>query len=239
VSEFQITLNNATTQETVYIRARSFASLPVSQWEVILKGIPRSIQGQEVTVNFVSLDIDNNQTFYTDSNGLEMQTRVFDYRPTWNFSTEEHVSGNYYPVNSAIAIVDPLKNLQMTVMNDRSQGGSVISKGRIELMQNRRLYYDDSRGVDEALNEKDQYGNGITVVATYHLEIFNRGKQSSYQRNTQLMVDEPVQQFFAFNYKKTEEPLPSNNFDSARLLKQDVSAAPVSLKYQMFPMARN
>lgn len=43
----------------------------------------------------------------------------------------------------------------MTVMNDRSQAGSVIQNGRIELMQNRRLYYDDDRGVDEALDETD------------------------------------------------------------------------------------
>jgi lysosomal alpha-mannosidase len=43
----------------------------------------------------------------------------------------------------------------MTVLNDRSQGGSVVQEGRIELMQNRRLFFDDDRGVDEALNETD------------------------------------------------------------------------------------
>lgn len=36
-------------------------------------------------------------------------------------------------------------------------------------MQNRRLARDDARGVNENLNEVDQYGNGITVPATYHL----------------------------------------------------------------------
>lgn len=43
----------------------------------------------------------------------------------------------------------------MTVMNSRSQGGSVLKKGRIELMQNRRLQKDDSRGMGEPLNEVD------------------------------------------------------------------------------------
>ena len=43
----------------------------------------------------------------------------------------------------------------MTVMNDRSQGGSVIEDGAIELMQNRRLLFDDNRGVAEPLNETD------------------------------------------------------------------------------------
>jgi len=49
-----------------------------------------------------------------------MQERQVDYRPTWNLVTEEHIAANYYPVNSAIAIVDPDTKLQMTVMNDRS-----------------------------------------------------------------------------------------------------------------------
>ena len=91
-----------------------------------LGGLPNDNQGREVTVNWKSYDINNNQTFYTDSNGLEMQKRILNYRPSFNFSSFEQVSGNYYPVNSAIAIVDETKQLQMTVLNDRSQGGSVI-----------------------------------------------------------------------------------------------------------------
>lgn len=63
-----------------------------------------------------------------------MQERVVDFRPTWNLTTIEHVSANYYPINSAIVIFDPDTKLQMTVMNDRSQGGSAYINGRIELM---------------------------------------------------------------------------------------------------------
>jgi hypothetical protein len=36
-------------------------------------------------------------------------------------------------------------------------------------MQNRRLFKDDDRGLDAALNETDQYGNGISVPAKYRL----------------------------------------------------------------------
>jgi hypothetical protein len=64
-----------------------------------------------------------------------------------------NVTANYYPIQTAIAMIDEQTNLQMTVMNDRSQGGAVIKNGRIELIQNRRLNVDDWRGVDEALNE--------------------------------------------------------------------------------------
>ena len=72
-------------------------------------------------------------------------------------------------MTSAISIIDERAKLQMTVLNDRSQGGSVVQEGRIELMQNRRLFFDDDRGVDEVLNETDQYGNGISVPARYKL----------------------------------------------------------------------
>ena len=43
-------------------------------------------------------------------------------------------------------------------MNDRSQGGGVIQKNRVELMINRRLMNDDDRGVGEALNETNSFG---------------------------------------------------------------------------------
>jgi len=51
--------------------------------------------------------------------------------------------------------------MQLTVMNDRSQGGSVLTNGSVELMQNRRLHHDDQRGVGEALNETNANGVGI------------------------------------------------------------------------------
>jgi hypothetical protein len=116
-------------------------------------------------VNFLSFDIDNNNTFYTDSNGLEMQKRILNYRPTWDWSGKQNITANYYPVQTAIAIRDTNQTLQMTVMNSRSQGGSVINQGRIELMQHRRLYYDDGRGMGQALDERDSLGNPISVPA--------------------------------------------------------------------------
>jgi hypothetical protein len=72
----------------------------------------------------------------------------------------------------------------MTVMNDRSQGGSSLYNGTIELMINRRMYVDDFRGVGEALNETDALGNGITVPLTFYLQIFRISNvtNKSYQR---------------------------------------------------------
>ena len=54
-------------------------------------------------------------------------------------------------------------------MNDRTQGGSSLTKGNIELMQNRRIFEEDKRGVGQWLNEKDEHNNGIRAPATYYL----------------------------------------------------------------------
>jgi hypothetical protein len=154
---------------TACVRVRYYDESESSEWEVYLKDIPNDDHGREVTVNWKSFDIKNNGVFWTDSNGLEMQQRWLNYRPTYNLSSFENVTTNYYPVNSAISIVDPKTKLKFTVLNDRSQGGSSLEDGKIELMQNRRLFFDDNRGVDEALNETDQFGNGVSTMARYRL----------------------------------------------------------------------
>lgn len=56
---------------------------------VKLFGLPNdSNTGREVTVNFEAKDFDNQNEFWTDSNGLAMQKRILNYRPTWNISTK-------------------------------------------------------------------------------------------------------------------------------------------------------
>ena len=44
----------------------------------------------------------------------------------------------------------------MTLMTTRSQGGSALSNGTVELMHHRRLFFDDWRGMGEPLNETDE-----------------------------------------------------------------------------------
>ena len=100
-----------------------------------LHGIPVNDNlGREVVANWQVVDFDNSDTFYTDSNGLEMQKRILDTRPDWDLITNEKESSNYYPIQQAIAIRDTNSTMQVTVMNDRSQGGSVLEGGSIELM---------------------------------------------------------------------------------------------------------
>lgn len=91
--------------------------------------------------------------FFTDSNGREIMKRRDNYRPTWTLNQTEPVAGNYYPVNTRIYITDG--QMQLTVLTDRSQGGSSLQNGSLELMVHRRLLVDDGRGVMEPLLETD------------------------------------------------------------------------------------
>lgn len=69
---------------------------------------------------------DQKNTFYTDSNGLEMQKRVLNYRSYYNITEKmykyanENITANYYPINSAISIKDEKLGWHLTVSNDRS-----------------------------------------------------------------------------------------------------------------------
>ncbi len=51
----------------------------------------------------------------------------------------------------------------MTVIPDRSQGGSSMNSGQLELMVHRRLVHDDGMGVIEPLNELGPDGNGLVA----------------------------------------------------------------------------
>lgn len=225
--EGEVEKYNHQKQGNAAVRISMIEDMPVMQFDVELFGIPQNSHvQQEVTVNFHS-DIKNDGVFYTDSNGMEMQRRELNYRPTWNLTTKDgglNITANMFPVNSAVSIIDVETNMQMTVMNDRSQAGSVIMDGRIELMQNRRQNVDDWRGVNEVLNEKEQFTNGtkildkeghdigMSVPATYYLQVFNRQFREPLQRQVQQIVDAPNQQFYAIN---NEEPLIGSNLGGA------------------------
>ncbi|KAJ6645895.1 Lysosomal alpha-mannosidase, partial [Pseudolycoriella hygida] len=121
--------------------------------------------GKEIVTRFQT-EINSAGTFFTDSNGREMLKRVRNHRDTWKVNLQEQIAGNYYPVTAKIAIED--SNLRLAILTDRSQGGSSLVDGSVELMIHRRLLHDDAFGVDEALNET-AYGSGLVARGIHYL----------------------------------------------------------------------
>jgi len=162
--------------------------------------------GYEVVPNFHVKNFENDKVFYTDSNGLEMQKRILNYRPTWVWdATSQPVSQNYYPINSALSLKDASSQRQFTVMNDRSQGGTSMLPGTIELMQNREAPSEDGKGVGEPLIERDAFGRGIRVKATYYVQICDGVKRLPLQRIAQQKIHDPANYFFNFNLTRSLE----------------------------------
>ena len=199
-------------------------------------------KGCEVVAKWSFDGIDNQDVFYTDSNGLEMQKRVRDFRPDYTLDTKMKVNDNYYPINSAIAMRDTSKNLQVTVMNHHSQGGGVIQTGQIELMQNRRLFHDDWKGVDENLDETQPDGRGIAVNTKYYVTFTDLNSQKSVQRSTQLRTDEPLQYFYTSNFSMNEA-VTNEGVSAAReslaKLGNQLTDFDGELKLHQFALARN
>ena len=85
------------------------------EWEIQMNGIAiedgEMQTGMEVIAKWELIDASNNEVFYTDSNGLEMQKRLLNERPDYKLVTDMTVSSNYYPINSAIAFRDTEKSL--------------------------------------------------------------------------------------------------------------------------------
>ncbi|XP_045541142.1 lysosomal alpha-mannosidase-like [Papilio machaon] len=106
--------------------------------------------GKEYIIRYET-DLNNNGVFYTDSNGRQMLKRKLNHRPQWNLTLAEPIAGNYYPITNKIYIED--ENNRLSVLTDRSQGGTSLNNGDIEIMLHRRLLHDDAFGVGEALNE--------------------------------------------------------------------------------------
>ncbi|KAG7340186.1 glycosyl hydrolase family 38 protein [Nitzschia inconspicua] len=142
-------------------------------------------RGKEVVVRYNTM-VDNQATFYTDSNGREFVKRQRNHRPTWDVTVYEPIAGNYYPVNTAIFVEDPTS--AFAIVTDRSQGGTSMTDGTLEIMVHRRTVVDDWRGVSEAINETDggmtpyppwgnatRLGDGIVIRGTHRILLESSG----------------------------------------------------------------
>ncbi|KAJ6403836.1 hypothetical protein OIU84_012101 [Salix udensis] len=165
--------------------------------------------GKEITTQ-ITTTIKSNRTFYTDSNGRDfiqkaqifgreervggpLGFRVRDTRTDWELQVNQPIAGNYYPVNLGIYVQD--NSTELSVLVDRSVGGSSLVDGQIELMLHRRLLHDDARGVGEVLNETvcvlDRC-EGLTIQGKFFLRIDQLGEGAKWRRTFGQEIYSPV-----------------------------------------------
>ncbi|KAH7642306.1 alpha-mannosidase 2-like protein [Dermatophagoides farinae] len=82
-----------------------------------------------------------NRTFYVDSNGFQMLER--------HFIDSIGIEGNYYPMTSAVFIEDEIR--RFSILSSHSHGVTSPQNGMIEIMLDRRILYDDKRGLSEGV----------------------------------------------------------------------------------------
>ncbi|XP_054166681.1 lysosomal alpha-mannosidase-like [Oppia nitens] len=148
---------------------RVYKNMSDIEFEWIVGPLPRD-KDYEIISRF-DTGFKTEGVFYTDSNGRQTLKRKRNYRETWNLETTELVASNYYPVTAWISIKDQLSDLQMTVLPDRTQGGSSLKDGSVELMIHRRLHNDDGYGMEEKLDEPGVDNNGLVVKGKHKLLI--------------------------------------------------------------------
>jgi len=101
-----IVFNNWASQEI-----RIYNGTQIAEIDWIVGPIPVDDNiGKEIIMRY-DTDIPTNGSFYTDANGRQVLERRRDYRPSYNYTVYENVSGNYYPVVSRIWIKDNQRQL--------------------------------------------------------------------------------------------------------------------------------
>eukprot|EP00126_Sphaerothecum_destruens_P011288 Sdes_comp20887_c0_seq2m17982 len=153
--------------------------------------------GKEFVIRYES-DLYTKATFFTDSMGqMNFAERTRDARPTWQLNLSEPISQNFYPVNSVILIRDLVDHITLGILNDRSQAGSSLQSGQIELMLHRRTEYDDYRGVAEPLSEKGSDGTGLVITADQWILFEDSDEFPALMNPLLLEMNHPVFMYFS------------------------------------------
>ncbi|KAH9491891.1 Lysosomal alpha-mannosidase [Bulinus truncatus] len=162
VEEVHQTFSDDVSQVVRLYRGDKFAEF---QW--IVGPVNNSDGNGKNVISRFSSQLDSGRLFYTDSNGRETMERRRKLRE--GTLGRELVSSNYYPVTTRIYIQDIRRNLQLTVIPDRAQGGSSLSSGDLELMVHRRTSLDDGYGLNEPLYEVSRNGEGVIYTGKHYV----------------------------------------------------------------------
>ncbi|XP_054158995.1 lysosomal alpha-mannosidase-like [Oppia nitens] len=158
----------------IHQTVRTYEDRDYIEFDWTVGGIPISDNwGKEIITRFES-DLMTEGVFYTDANGRQTIRRKYD--PNHKGCVNDVITGNWFPIYSHISVKDENNGLQMSVLNDRTQGGSSLNNGSIELMVHRRLTY-KGRGGDFKVDEPGVDGKGLEVRGKHYL-FFNTIQKS-------------------------------------------------------------
>lgn len=140
------------------LESRCTSGLPFARHETILRAAARDGSGAGAALevrNLVDIrGMDNVEVamrlqtairsadvFYTDLNGMQLlKRRRFQKLP---------LQANYYPVPTQLFVEDAAWRL--SVLTGQPLGGSSLAAGQLEIMQDRRLTFDDNRGLGQGV----------------------------------------------------------------------------------------
>ena len=168
-------------------------------------------------VKFNSQQIQNNQEFYTDSNGYtHVKRRYYPDRAAPTIDEDiadynDNAPRNYYPVTHSIFIEDEISNRWMVVMNEHSQGGSSLSEGSIELMFNRREPDHDVLGLYESLNDGE-----FERTRSKFLIAFPRSREQTFDlvKKNYYLRENPLQYSFSTDFAiDSQNIIPTSKFE--------------------------
>lgn len=162
-------------------------------------------RGKEVVLHYQT-DLDNENNFLTDSNARQTIARRVNSRFDYKFNQTEPVSGNFYPINSHVLIVDltNFKQKTMIVHVDRAEGVGSYRNGLLEVMVHRRTLYDDNFGVGEPLNETGADGKGLIVRGKHWLAFDNLEELLKDIRLTNLKLFNKPLVLFSRNFMQSK-----------------------------------
>uniref|UniRef100_A0A6N2KY02 Alpha-mannosidase n=1 Tax=Salix viminalis TaxID=40686 RepID=A0A6N2KY02_SALVM len=187
----------------IYQVTRVYKDQEHAELEYTIGPIPLEDSVGKEVITRMTANMATEKVFYTDSNGRDFLKRIRDYRADWSLSVKQPVAGNYYPLNLGIFMMD--KKSELSVLVDRATGGASIEDGQLELMLHRRTLFDDSRGVNEALDESVCIGDeceGLTIRGNYYLCINQVGAGAAWRRTTGQEIYSPL--IAAFTQEKEE-----------------------------------
>ncbi|XP_017099273.3 lysosomal alpha-mannosidase-like [Drosophila bipectinata] len=181
---------------------RVYEGIDRVEFEWLVGPLEREEEFGREAVFILNSTIASNGVFYTDANGRQLLKRVRDQREDFTAGLDRQpTAGNYYPITSRIALED--NNKRIALLNDRSQGGTSMQDGQLELMLHRRLVRDDGLGVGEALDE-EKYGQPLIARGKIYLILSSTDDSTTVERVAEKEIHLPFWKFFSKNSGSTQ-----------------------------------